>query len=108
MAGRQAAGAVRHARRARVLGGAAMKYCRFRHHGVEGYGALIGEQVAVLPSAPWEQIPSPGPSLPLDSVQLLVPSLASKVVAIGQNYRKHAEEMGKPVPAQPLIFLKPS
>jgi 2-keto-4-pentenoate hydratase/2-oxohepta-3-ene-1,7-dioic acid hydratase in catechol pathway len=29
------------------------------------------------------------------------------VVAIGQNYRKHAEEMGKPVPAEPLIFMKP-
>ena len=27
---------------------------------------------------------------------------------IGQNYRKHAEEMGKPVPTEPLIFIKPS
>jgi 2-keto-4-pentenoate hydratase/2-oxohepta-3-ene-1,7-dioic acid hydratase in catechol pathway len=35
-------------------------------------------------------------------------SAASKVVAIGQNYRKHAEEMGKPVPAEPLIFTKPA
>ncbi len=33
---------------------------------------------------------------------------ASKVVAIGQNYAKHAAEMGKPVPAEPLIFMKPS
>ena len=33
---------------------------------------------------------------------------ASKVVAIGQNYRKHAEEMGKVVPVEPLLFMKPS
>ena len=44
----------------------------------------------------------------LSAVSLLVPSEASKVVCIGQNYRKHAEEMGKPVPAEPLIFMKPS
>ncbi len=33
----------------------------------------------------------------------LVPS---KIVAIGQNYRLHAQEMGKGIPAEPLIFLK--
>jgi 2-keto-4-pentenoate hydratase/2-oxohepta-3-ene-1,7-dioic acid hydratase in catechol pathway len=30
----------------------------------------------------------------------------SKIVAIGQNYRAHALEMGKGIPAEPLIFLK--
>jgi 2-keto-4-pentenoate hydratase/2-oxohepta-3-ene-1,7-dioic acid hydratase in catechol pathway len=44
----------------------------------------------------------------LDTVTWAVPTDASKVVAIGQNYRKHAEEMGKVVPVEPLIFLKPS
>jgi 2-keto-4-pentenoate hydratase/2-oxohepta-3-ene-1,7-dioic acid hydratase in catechol pathway len=28
-------------------------------------------------------------------------------VAIGRNYKDHAAEMGKPLPAEPLIFLKP-
>lgn len=31
----------------------------------------------------------------------------SKVVGIGQNYRAHAAEMGKAVPEEPVIFLKP-
>jgi 2-keto-4-pentenoate hydratase/2-oxohepta-3-ene-1,7-dioic acid hydratase in catechol pathway len=35
----------------------------------------------------------------------LVPS---KIVGIGQNYRAHAAEMGKGLPEQPLLFLKPS
>jgi len=31
----------------------------------------------------------------------------SKIIGIGTNYRKHAIEMGKSVPAVPKVFLKP-
>ncbi len=31
----------------------------------------------------------------------------SKIVAVGRNYRAHAEEMGSSVPKEPVIFLKP-
>ena len=34
----------------------------------------------------------------------LVPT---KIVGIGVNYRAHAQEMGKALPAEPLMFLKP-
>ena len=30
----------------------------------------------------------------------------SKVLAIGLNYRKHAEEAGMPIPTEPIFFLK--
>ena len=40
--------------------------------------------------------------------RVLTPVSPSKVVAIGLNYRDHALEMGKPLPAEPLMFLKPS
>lgn len=30
-----------------------------------------------------------------------------KIICVGLNYRKHAAEMHKPVPSEPLIFLKP-
>jgi 2-keto-4-pentenoate hydratase/2-oxohepta-3-ene-1,7-dioic acid hydratase in catechol pathway len=32
----------------------------------------------------------------------------TKIVCIGLNYRKHAEEFGNPVPDEPLMFLKPA
>ena len=32
----------------------------------------------------------------------------SKIVGIGQNYRAHAAEMGKGIPSEPLMFLKPA
>jgi 2-keto-4-pentenoate hydratase/2-oxohepta-3-ene-1,7-dioic acid hydratase in catechol pathway len=31
----------------------------------------------------------------------------SKIVCVGTNYKAHAAEMGKSVPAEPLIFFKP-
>jgi len=47
-------------------------------------------------------------SVSADDVRLLAPVLPSKIVAIGLNYRDHAQEMNKPLPTEPLIFLKPS
>lgn len=64
-------------------------------------------RVHVLGEAPWLVPHRTGEVFPLEGVSWLVPSTASKVVAIGQNYRKHAEEMGKAVPVEPLIFMKP-
>jgi len=30
-----------------------------------------------------------------------------KIICVGLNYRKHAAEMNRPEPAEPMIFLKP-
>jgi len=30
-----------------------------------------------------------------------------KIICIGLNYRRHAMEMGRPIPAEPIVFLKP-
>lgn len=40
--------------------------------------------------------------------RLLAPVLPSKIVAVGLNYKDHAAEQNKPLPAEPMIFLKPS
>ena len=31
----------------------------------------------------------------------------SKIIGVGRNYRAHAEELGNPMPAQPILFFKP-
>jgi 2-keto-4-pentenoate hydratase/2-oxohepta-3-ene-1,7-dioic acid hydratase in catechol pathway len=33
---------------------------------------------------------------------------SGKIVCVGRNYREHAKELGNVVPAEPLLFLKPS
>jgi 2-keto-4-pentenoate hydratase/2-oxohepta-3-ene-1,7-dioic acid hydratase in catechol pathway len=43
----------------------------------------------------------------LDSVQTLAPTTPSKIVCVGLNYKDHAAESGKPLPPEPLLFLKP-
>ena len=43
----------------------------------------------------------------LGAVKLLAPVTPSKIVCVGLNYKDHAAESGKPLPAEPLIFIKP-
>lgn len=41
-------------------------------------------------------------------LRFLAPVAPSKIVAIGLNYKDHAAEMHKPLPDEPLMFLKPA
>jgi 2-keto-4-pentenoate hydratase/2-oxohepta-3-ene-1,7-dioic acid hydratase in catechol pathway len=67
-----------------------------------------GEFVRPLQGTFFENPVPTGEDVPLAQVRLLAPVIPSKVVAIGKNYLEHAEEMGGPVPEEPIIFLKPS
>ncbi len=40
--------------------------------------------------------------------RLLPPCWPAKIVCVGRNYSEHAKELGNEVPAEPLIFLKPT
>lgn len=40
-------------------------------------------------------------------IQPLAPVSPSKVICVGLNYRKHAQEMDKTIPDEPLMFMKP-
>ncbi|HTM24003.1 MAG TPA: fumarylacetoacetate hydrolase family protein [Vicinamibacterales bacterium] len=40
--------------------------------------------------------------------RLLPPIIPSKMVCIGLNYKDHAAEQNKPLPKEPLMFIKPS
>ena len=42
------------------------------------------------------------------ALRFLAPVRPSKIVAIGLNYKDHAGEMNKPLPEEPLMFLKPA
>jgi len=48
-----------------------------------------------------------GPDLSPDGLRFLPPVTPSKIVCVGLNYRDHALEQNKPLPAEPLIFIKP-
>lgn len=80
-----------------------MKYARIQIPSGKVYDALLDGSSAVVLEDGEEK-----DRLLLSSVRLLSPSLFSKAVCIGLNYRDHAEEFGLPIPETPIVFLKPS
>ena len=50
----------------------------------------------------------PGATIAATGHRLLAPIVPSKIVAVGLNYKDHAAEVNKPLPSEPLLFLKPS
>jgi len=50
----------------------------------------------------------PGDVVAVKEHRLLAPVAPSKIVAIGLNYKDHAAEQGKPLPQEPMMFMKPS
>ena len=67
-----------------------------------------GLTVAAIEGHPFGQLRFSGQRWALADVRLLSPILPSKVVCVGRNYADHAAEHGAEVPAEPLLFLKPS
>ena len=73
------------------------------------YGSLmVDRSVQVLDAPPWLSGQPMDLIFTEDEYQLLAPCAPSKIVAVGKNYAKHAEEMGTPPPTEPLLFLKPT
>lgn len=85
-----------------------MRLVRFRFGGRIATGVVEGDEIRVLQGTFFEDPVPTGDAVPLDDVRLLAPVLPSKVVCVGKNYAEHAAEMGGEVPAEPLLFLKPS
>jgi 2-keto-4-pentenoate hydratase/2-oxohepta-3-ene-1,7-dioic acid hydratase in catechol pathway len=86
-----------------------MRIVRYLQDGIARYGALENDSIVAL-EGPLDSLKkSPGTSArAASSVKLLAPAAPSKIVAVGVNYRDHAKEMGRELPAEPLIFIKPS
>ncbi len=84
-----------------------MKIVRFTVEGKTRYGILTGKSIEVIAGTPFRSIRKTGQSYMADKVRLLAPCVPSKIVAVGVNYRTHAQEMKSQLPANPLIFLKP-
>jgi 2-keto-4-pentenoate hydratase/2-oxohepta-3-ene-1,7-dioic acid hydratase in catechol pathway len=74
---------------------------------VAHWGRQEGDLLRLLDGPPWASPRERAEKLPLAGATLLAPVAASKIVAVGRNYRAHAAERGKAVPQEPLLFYKP-
>ncbi len=79
-----------------------MRVIRVRHQRRAFYAALLDNEVQ-----PLDQRLDSQETIPLKEVTVLPLVVPTKVVCVGLNYHAHAEELGKKVPAEPLLFLKP-
>ncbi|MDO9534707.1 MAG: fumarylacetoacetate hydrolase family protein [Bacillota bacterium] len=87
-----------------------MKILRFLEDQKERWGIFKNDSVMEII---WEdEVPGDysfsGKEFSLDNIKLLSPCAPTKVICIGLNYRSHAEEFQFKLPAEPIIFLKPS
>ena len=85
-----------------------MTYLRFEINGKRYYGILEGTTVHEITPNYFTEFKKTGRKFNISRVKLLAPCEPSKVVALGLNYRSHAEEIKMALPAEPLLFLKPS
>ena len=89
-----------------------VRFVRFVHPGGVSFGIVAGDPagftVAEITGLPFDNVQLTGQRWALADVRLLAPIFSSKVICVGRNYRDHAAEHGAEVPAEPLIFMKPS
>jgi 2-keto-4-pentenoate hydratase/2-oxohepta-3-ene-1,7-dioic acid hydratase in catechol pathway len=72
------------------------------------YGVVEGDGVRELLRPYFECLAAMRTVRPLAEVDLLAPARPSKMVCVGLNYRDHAREMKQAIPAEPVIFMKPT
>jgi 2-keto-4-pentenoate hydratase/2-oxohepta-3-ene-1,7-dioic acid hydratase in catechol pathway len=96
-----------------------LKAVRFVNPMGETRIGVLGEDGAITDAGPadprgflpttlgWEALEqADGPTHQADDVRLLHPVVPEKLIAIGLNYRSHAEESELDIPAVPVVFAK--
>jgi 2-keto-4-pentenoate hydratase/2-oxohepta-3-ene-1,7-dioic acid hydratase in catechol pathway len=79
---------------------------RVDHGGAVRWAAETGGVWALVEGSPFDEGWRRGPAI-VAPTRLLAPVTPTKIVAVGLNYRDHARERNKPIPREPMIFLKP-
>lgn len=79
-----------------------MRIIRVAYGNVSFYAQLLDGEVLCLDRTKGLDTP-----LPLSEVRVLPLAVPSKILCLGVNYRSHAEEMGRELPEEPLLFMKP-
>jgi 2-keto-4-pentenoate hydratase/2-oxohepta-3-ene-1,7-dioic acid hydratase in catechol pathway len=85
-----------------------MKIYRFRYRKKILYGVLKEEFLFPVKGSVFRDFRIEDSPVPMSEVFILPPVEPTKIVAVGANYKDHAQEMGRPLPEEPLLFLKPS
>ena len=82
---------------------------RYEADGASHYGVMDGaDAVARLVGSPFDGLHRSGERDLLNDVRLLAPVERPRIFGLGYNYKAHSNEVGKPMPDLPVLFMKPS
>ncbi|MEY2537937.1 MAG: hypothetical protein QOG67_1677 [Verrucomicrobiota bacterium] len=70
------------------------------------YGELRGNEVHVLKNPYWIDIEPTGAEISLETTEIALPVVPSKLIAVGLNYADHIAEMKRTPLGTPLIWFK--
>lgn len=84
-----------------------MIFCRFTSGNGTKYGTIENHQVTEIIPDPFSEFKIVGEPIPFSDIKLLAPTVPTKIIAVGINYKEHAQEMNHNICQEPLIFLKP-
>jgi len=84
-----------------------MKMYRYQRVRSISYGVLKEDLIYPVIGSIFGNFKLKQRGIPISDVRILSPVQPSKIIAVGTNYKDHAMERGRPLPKEPLLFLKP-
>jgi 2-keto-4-pentenoate hydratase/2-oxohepta-3-ene-1,7-dioic acid hydratase in catechol pathway len=84
-----------------------MRFARFEVNGEIYSGIAEADGIRVIRGSFFYQYETTDQKYSISEIRFLSPVQPTKVVCVGQNYLGHIEELGVPVPKEPVIFFKP-
>lgn len=85
-----------------------MKIVRYQVGAEVKWGVIEENKIREMEGNPFDHFHLTSKSSKAEEARLLSPCLPSKIVALGLNYRDHAEEVKMKLPEEPLLFMKPA
>ena len=82
------------------------QWLRFKHHNKPGFGQLSGDQIQVHSGDMFADSQVTGETIPLAEVEIDIPCVPSKMIAMVDNFYALVTKLEHKVPAEPLYFLK--
>ena len=84
-----------------------MKFIRYKIKSGIRYGQVCEGHVLEIEGDIFSKYQVTETKHALCDLKILSPCVPTKIVAIGLNYRSHAEELGMALPEDPMVFMKP-
>lgn len=85
-----------------------MKIGCFLYNNKKFYGIIENDIVYEITGNIYTDFERTATKYKIKDLKFLPPTTPTKIVAVGLNYRDHAEELNMRIPEDPVIFLKPA